>query len=283
MHLRSIVETSAFKRLVDLKLGLPRSMAMPALGVVAGLLAFAPAANANLLTNSDFNDTTSATSSNPNGWGSYAADISSGATGGAFTSYKYPGDGTATDGTASDANAYDGTPYVAFGNYNYTNGFGTQYSGYNQTVAGAPGVMYTATIESATSNYGYPDAEFHLIYLDASGTILRTDAITIDHYANAITGNGAFSKPYTLYSLNDDANTSTSSEYTGSTTATYSDNADTSPSPAGTAFVKFEISLDNGVGTIYVDDASLTVVPEPASLGMVAIGASTLLRRRRSR
>ena len=56
---------------------------------------------------------------------------------------------------------------------------------------------------------------------------------------------------------------------------------------AGTAFVRPIISFSNSVGTpdgdenIFVFDASLTVVPEPASLALIGIGSLLMLGRRR--
>jgi len=59
--------------------------------------------------------------------------------------------------------------------------------------------------------------------------------------------------------------------------------------PANTAFARVVYAIQtftdgaSHTGTVYVDDASLTVVPEPASLSMIGLGALATLRRRRSR
>lgn len=55
--------------------------------------------------------------------------------------------------------------------------------------------------------------------------------------------------------------------------------------PAGTQSVEYMVFMNNpgnNGGAMYVDDTSLTVVPEPMSLGLLALGGLGLLRRRRA-
>ncbi|NEO26213.1 MAG: PEP-CTERM sorting domain-containing protein [Kamptonema sp. SIO4C4] len=59
----------------------------------------------------------------------------------------------------------------------------------------------------------------------------------------------------------------------------------TAPAPAGTAFAQVVIVHVQGPpsitgGSVFVDDVSL--VPEPASLSLLAVGGLAMLRRRRS-
>ena len=51
--------------------------------------------------------------------------------------------------------------------------------------------------------------------------------------------------------------------------------------PVGTTTVRFALFSGNGGGAAYFDDASLTVVPEPASLAILGLGGLALLTRRR--
>jgi limonene-1,2-epoxide hydrolase len=56
------------------------------------------------------------------------------------------------------------------------------------------------------------------------------------------------------------------------------------PVPAGVGFIRFQLNtMSPGAGSIFYDDASLTVAPapEPASLGLLAVGGLAALRRKR--
>jgi hypothetical protein len=58
----------------------------------------------------------------------------------------------------------------------------------------------------------------------------------------------------------------------------------TGAAPAGTESVQWMAFFNNpdyASGSMFVDDASLTAVPEPASLGLLAIGGLAALRRKR--
>jgi hypothetical protein len=58
--------------------------------------------------------------------------------------------------------------------------------------------------------------------------------------------------------------------------------------PANTAFARVVYAIQtftdgaSHTGTVYIDDFSMTVVPEPSSLGLLALGAVGLIRRRRA-
>ena len=58
--------------------------------------------------------------------------------------------------------------------------------------------------------------------------------------------------------------------------------------PPNTAFARVVYAIQTftdgqtHTGTVYVDDASMTLVPEPTSLSMLGIGAAAILRRRRA-
>lgn len=72
-------------------------------------------------------------------------------------------------------------------------------------------------------------------------------------------------------------------------TAAYSQFSMIGTAPANTAFARVVYAIQTfsdgrtHTGTVYVDDMSLTAVPEPASLSLIGAGALATLRRRRAR
>jgi hypothetical protein len=57
----------------------------------------------------------------------------------------------------------------------------------------------------------------------------------------------------------------------------------TALAPAGTAQAKVELAMNGGGGTVWFDNADLTAVPEPSTLGLVGFSllAAALIRRRK--
>lgn len=72
--------------------------------------------------------------------------------------------------------------------------------------------------------------------------------------------------------------------YANGTWQSFSFNAVTGPDVSGGVTVQFNAAtgaFSGSTSQLYVDNLRVTVVPEPASLGLLALGGLTMLRRRR--
>ena len=150
-----------------------------------------------------------------------------------------------------------------------------------QSVPGVPGLIYTMTgwarfeagwpggfdtlPSGGTGNSRWPEdtpsptrTEFALEFLDATNQVLA-GSVVMD--------------------LHDDLGQTNDNEWRQHTLM--------AAAPAGTVLVQVRASMIDGVNSdlnpqsAFVDDFSLTVIPEPASLGLCALGAGVLLARRR--
>jgi hypothetical protein len=131
-------------------------------------------------------------------------------------------------------------------------------SGVYQTVSATAGLTYDLTVESGAQNWWWPDGNMTLFFLDASSDILSQKALDV---TTGITGFGQ-GLPWQSYNL--------------SATA-----------PAGTTQVKVEFAANyntstGGGGTVFFDNADLTVVPEPSTLAVLAVGSLAVFGWRRS-
>jgi len=152
-----------------------------------------------------------------------------------------------TDGT--DLDGVDGTFYMADG------GGSGAGAGEYQIVPGTAGSTYQLTVQSGAQAWWLPYGEMRIIFLD-SGDSQLSESIqsTVDP---AVYGqNYDIAHPWSQYSL-------------------------TAVAPSDTAFVKVEFAEPNGTGTVWFDNAVLTVVPEPSTVGILAVGGVAMLGRRR--
>lgn len=132
-----------------------------------------------------------------------------------------------------------------------------------QDVQASAGLTYTLTgWAGAEANALMKDAQFAIEFLDANGLVIGGNVLSL--MPTLFTPNG---QPfnYKQYSL-------------------------TAVSPTGTAWVRARASMIEGLsnplggGQAYVvDDFDLGVVPEPATMTTLAIGAFALLRRRQTK
>jgi hypothetical protein len=151
--------------------------------------------------------------------------------------------------TSGPLDGVDGSFYMA------TGGGGSAGGGVYQTVAGTAGLTYQLTVDSGAQAWWLPYGEMRIFFLDASSTQLAEFVKpTVDP---AVYGqNYDIAHPWSSYSL-------------------------TEVAPINTAFIKVEFAEPNGTGTVWFDNASLTVVPEPSTLAMLAVGGMGMLGWRR--
>lgn len=158
---------------------------------------------------------------------------------------------TSDPGYAGTIMPSDGVHHLSIRNDGTPGGF----SGVFQRVIGTGGKDYTFSFD-AKSNSGVPfaiGAEFRLEFLDGSdGVIGATPNTTIG---------GSLTGAYQTFSL-------------------------TATAPVGTVKVAPVIAVETfsasgAAGDLFVDNASLTAVPEPASVALMALGGLAMIGRRR--
>lgn len=147
---------------------------------------------------------------------------------------------------ASLVGVYDGTLQMSLG------GDGGGSRGMYQTVAGIAGVEYTLDIEAGAQDWWLPNGSAYLKFLDSGGGELASYEI--------------------------DTTASIHSPDLYDTGVPYQDFSVTATAPVGTTAVKVEIAEWAGSGTVWFDNAVL--VPEPATIAILSLGA-LLIRRKR--
>jgi hypothetical protein len=156
--------------------------------------------------------------------------------------------GTGWANHQNDATSFDGSYYVAVGATSWNSGGGGVY----QTVTGiAAGQSYALSVESGAQAWWKPVGYMTMMWLDGSSTQISQDQLKVVDPASYDVG-----APWTYQTL-------------------------TAVAPSGAAQVKVEFANYNGQGTVWFDNATLTVVPEPSALGLVAGGLGLLLGLRR--
>lgn len=149
---------------------------------------------------------------------------------------------------ASVRGNYDGSYQMTVGATS-TSGGGGVY----QTVGATAGVSYLLTVDAGVQNWWLPTGEIRLFFLDAADNqlslsmIRTTDSIhSPDQYDV-----GVAYQSWVISAL----------------------------APLGTTQAKVEFAGAGG-GSLWFDNASLTVVPEPSSLALAGLGAALLAGRR---
>jgi hypothetical protein len=160
--------------------------------------------------------------------------------------------------------SYDSSYYLVAGASGGSGGGG----GFFQTVSATAGTEYNLTVLSGADAWWLPTGTMTMFFLDSSAVQLGT--ATRNTVDPAVYGplwpvtpenpNGAYDKPHPWESY--------------SLTAT---------APAGTTDVKVEFSANWATGSIWFENASLTVVPEPGTVALLALGSALLLGYRSRR
>jgi hypothetical protein len=195
----------------------------------------------NLLLNGDFNT--------PNNAGPNPAPAP-------WSTWTWPDWTGAWANQQNDGSSFNGSPYMAVGNWN-----GGGYStGLYQAVAAMAGASYTLSVESGAQNWWRPEGEMRLIFLDAGNNVLAQNVlVTVDPHAWAGFDQG---QAWSQFSL-------------------------TATAPENTTQAKIEFVMNGGQvaamggGSVWFDNASLTLVPEPGTLTLAAVGAALLWARSR--
>lgn len=195
----------------------------------------------NLLVNGDFNT--------PNSAGPNPAPAP-------WATWSWPDWNNAWANQQNDALSFDGSPYMAVGNGN-----GSGYSvGLYQIVGATAGATYTLSVESGAQAWWRPEGEMRLTFLDAANDVLAQNTlVTVD--PNSWSGYDQ-GQAWSLFSLTETA-------------------------PANTTQAKAEFVMNGGGvaawggGTVWFDNASLTMVPEPGTLALASLGAALLWARTR--
>ena len=195
----------------------------------------------NLLVNGDFNT--------PNSAGPNPAPAP-------WSTWAWPDWNSAWDNQQNDASSFDGSPYMAVGNGNGS-GYAT---GFYETVAATPGLSYQLTVDSGAQAWWRPEGEMRLIFLDSGNNVLaQSTVVTVDPNAWTAWDQG---QPWSLFTV-------------------------IATAPANTTEAKVEFVMNGGQvaawggGTVWFDNASLTVVPEPGVLALGAMATALLLAHSR--
>jgi len=143
----------------------------------------------------------------------------------------------------NDGSSFDGSYYMAVGATDWGSGGGGVY----QTVAGiTAGVSYDLTVEAGAQAWWKPVGYMTMFWLDGTGAQISQSQLQVINPSDYNIG-----APWANYSL-------------------------TAEAPAGAAQVKVEFANYDGQGTVWYDNATLTMVPEPGTLALAGLGAALL-------
>jgi hypothetical protein len=149
--------------------------------------------------------------------------------------------------------SYDSTYYIVAGAGGDPGGGG----GFYQTVPGTAGTEYQLDVLSGADAWWLPTGTMTMFFLDSGdvelGSATRNTVDPADY-------GGAYdvAHPWAPYSL-------------------------TATAPAGTTQVKVEFAANWATGSIWFENASLTVVPEPSIAGLFLLGSALFLGYRTRR
>ncbi len=198
----------------------------------------------NLLLNGNFNDPASVAS--PTSWSTW--DTGSGS----WENHEILSPSVLTDtadggsGAPNNTGIYDFTYQMTLGNNT-----GSNWEGVYQVVAGTAGLTYNLSVNAGAQGWWWPNGYINLDFLDGSGNQLgQAQVVTTTGISGYNVG-----VPYQSFS-------------------------ESAVAPNGTAQVKVELE-EYGGGSAWFDNAVLTVVPEPSTLAMLALGSVGIFGGRR--
>lgn len=222
------------------------------IGIVLLCLCSAQASTNNLLVNADFNEGSSGWSTFTYGTGSYVSfEIPAKLAGTTATMWPsgWPqGAGTNAAGTGP---LYDGTLQLTCG------ASGGNAGGFAwQTIAAAPNVQYTLTIQAGAENWWLPTGEIRLWFMDYTNGIISSNFVE------------------TCLSVNDPTNGVALYD----TGVPYQNWTNTTVSPPGTKFLKVELCNPVGTGSVWFDNAYLTAPINPPVIANLYPDGTQLLQ-----
>lgn len=225
------------------------------LALACGLLAVRPAGAStnNLIVNGDFANGLSGWSTFTYGGGWASAEVPGKLTGTTATQWPsgWPeGAGTNAAGTGP---LYDGTLQFTCGaSAGNAGGFAWQ------TIAAAPNVAYTLTVQAGAENWWLPTGQIRLWFLDANNATISSNFVnTTDSLYNS--SNGGLGDKYDVG-------------------VPYQNWTNAATSPAGTKFLKVELCNPNGTGSAWFDNAVLTAPIDPPVIGHLYPDGARLLQ-----
>jgi hypothetical protein len=149
--------------------------------------------------------------------------------------------------------SYDGSYYLVAG----ASGGGGGGGGFFQTVSASAGTQYRLDVLSGADAWWLPTGTMTMFFLDSSAVQLGT--ATRNTVDPAVYGNNYdIPHPWESYSL-------------------------TATAPAGTTDVKVEFAANWATGSIWFENASLTVIPEPSVAALITLGSAFLIGHRSRR
>jgi hypothetical protein len=209
----------------------------------------------NLLVNANFNGGST-------GWSTFTY-------GGGYASFEIPGNiaGTTINppvwpsvwpgGAGTNTSVIPNTP-VYDGSIQLTCGAASGNAGGFawQTIAAAPGVQYTLTIQAGAQNWWLPSGEIRLWFLDVNSAVISSNFVETCLSVN----NPALS--LALYDVG----------------VPYQNFTNVATSPAGTVFLKVELCNPNGTGSAWFDNAYLTAPINPPVISNLYPDGTLLLQ-----
>jgi len=207
----------------------------------------------NLLANASFNAGSASWSTFTYGGGWVSFEIPGKLAGTTSTTWPSGWPGGAGTNAAGTGPLYDGTLQLTCGA-----GSGNAGGFAWQTIAAAPNVQYTLTIQAGAENWWLPTGQIRLWFLDANNTAISSNFVS------------------TTDSLYNSSNGGQGDKY--DTGVPYQNWTNSAVSPAGTKFLKVELCNPNGTGSAWFDNANLTAPIDPPLIANLYPNGNVLLQ-----
>ena len=222
------------------------------LAIILLTVCSARASTNNLLINADFNGGSSGWSTFTYGGGWASFEIPGPLAGTTATTWPTGWPGGAGTNAAGTGPLYDGTLQLTCGAAGSGGGFAWQ------TIAAAPGVQYTLTVQAGAQNWWLPTGEIRLWFLDASSAIITSNFVE------------------TCYTLHGSQNGGLGDFY--DVGVPYQNWTNVATAPVGTKFLKVELCNPVGTGSAWFDNAYLTAPIDPPTFSKLYPDGTRLLQ-----